>query len=217
MAITIEQIRAARALIDWKQSDLAKAARLSVKAVNKIERGTVTPRAETLQTLKTVFEQLGVEFLPDNGIRLRRDVMEIYKFEGADAFARLIDDCLDTLSLGGGEILISAVDETAFAKHGSEPLKFYYDKIGQIGISERILVPYGDTTFIAPREFYRWLPKHDADLAPYLIYRDKMAVISWGPPLRIVVMHNAAVAETFRRQFEARWERATVPPVGKKA
>ena len=104
MSLTLEQIRAARALIGWKQSEVAKAACLSLKALNNIERGIVTPRADTLQRLTTVFEDRGVEFLPENGVRLRGDRMEIYKFEGADALARFLNDAVNTLK-GGGKLL----------------------------------------------------------------------------------------------------------------
>lgn len=206
--ISIEQLRAARALLDWKQSDLARAAHLSLKAVSKIEGRQVTPRTETLRILKSVLEQQGVEFLPDHGVKLRSDVLEVYKFEGADAFALLLEDIFNTLMDGGGEVLVSAVDEKKFTLHAHDILKNYYERAKAHNIHERILVPEGDSHFIAPRSWYRHLPPDDIDLVPYNIYRDKLAIISWGPPLRIVIVRNPAMAESFRRQFEGRWKKA---------
>lgn len=72
------QIRAARALIGWKQTDLAKASGVSEMSVKNIERGVTDPRASTLQALQDALEQGGVVFLDPgsnrdggHGVRLR--------------------------------------------------------------------------------------------------------------------------------------------------
>ena len=46
--ITPAQIKAARALVGWKQADLAKAAKLSLTALNNIERGEADPKRATV-------------------------------------------------------------------------------------------------------------------------------------------------------------------------
>jgi predicted transcriptional regulator len=61
--ISAGQIRAARALIGWKQVDLAKAARVSDVSIKNIERGVTDPRASTLEAIQTAFEKAGVVFL----------------------------------------------------------------------------------------------------------------------------------------------------------
>jgi transcriptional regulator with XRE-family HTH domain len=70
------QIRAARSLIGWKQSDLAKASGISLTALNNIERGAADPRASTLQAIEHALERAGVVFLDENGggvgVRLKR-------------------------------------------------------------------------------------------------------------------------------------------------
>ncbi len=50
--ITNAQIRAARALLGWKQTELATAARLSEMSVKNIERGDTDPRVSTLHAIK---------------------------------------------------------------------------------------------------------------------------------------------------------------------
>lgn len=68
--ITAAQIRAARALIGWKQTDLAAASGVSEMSVKNIERGVTDPRASTLQALQSALEQAGVDFVP-RGVVLR--------------------------------------------------------------------------------------------------------------------------------------------------
>jgi transcriptional regulator with XRE-family HTH domain len=76
MMIIPPQIRAARSLIGWKQSDLAKACGLSLTAINNIERGAADPRASNLAAIQRALEAAGVEFIAENGggagVRLRK-------------------------------------------------------------------------------------------------------------------------------------------------
>jgi transcriptional regulator with XRE-family HTH domain len=65
--ISPAQIRAARALIGWKQTDLASASGVSEMSIKNIERGATDPRASTLQLLQTALENAGVLFL-DPGV-----------------------------------------------------------------------------------------------------------------------------------------------------
>lgn len=76
--INAAQIRAARALLGWKQTDLAKASKLSEMSIKNIERGATDPRASTLQAIQTALENAGVVFLDPGqtrdggpGVRLR--------------------------------------------------------------------------------------------------------------------------------------------------
>lgn len=67
--ISPAQIRAARAIIGWKQADLAKAASISEISVKNIERGATDPRASTLTAIETAFGAAGVIFLDPGVIR----------------------------------------------------------------------------------------------------------------------------------------------------
>lgn len=76
--ISPAQIRAARALIGWKQTDLALASGVSEMSVKNIERGVTDPRVSTLQALQSALEERGVVFLDPGvmreggaGVRLR--------------------------------------------------------------------------------------------------------------------------------------------------
>ena len=76
--ITPAQIRAARALIGWKQTDLAGASGISEMSIKNIERGATDPRASTLLAIQTALEGAGVVFLDPGvtreggaGVRLR--------------------------------------------------------------------------------------------------------------------------------------------------
>jgi ribosome-binding protein aMBF1 (putative translation factor) len=64
--ITPAQSRAARALIEWSQEDLAKAAHLGLSTIRDFEKGRRTPTHNNLLGIKTALETAGVRFIaPD--------------------------------------------------------------------------------------------------------------------------------------------------------
>lgn len=70
--ITPALVRAARALINAKQSELADAAGISLATLNNIERDVALPRHSTMQALENVFIEQGIEFESErNGMGLR--------------------------------------------------------------------------------------------------------------------------------------------------
>jgi predicted transcriptional regulator len=76
--ISVEQIKAARALLRWTQPDLANASGVSVPTIARLEAdgGTLGGRASTVAAIRAALESAGVEFLDANGsgpgVRLKR-------------------------------------------------------------------------------------------------------------------------------------------------
>ena len=77
--ITAAQIRAGRALLGWKQTELAKAAGISEISIKNIERGSTDPRSSTLNAIQAAFEKAGVVMLEPGdtrdggpGVRMKR-------------------------------------------------------------------------------------------------------------------------------------------------
>jgi transcriptional regulator with XRE-family HTH domain len=74
--ITPAQCRAARALLDWSQQDLADKAAVGIVTVRQLESGAHRPRRATLNVVVGALESAGVEFIDENGggpgVRLRK-------------------------------------------------------------------------------------------------------------------------------------------------
>lgn len=64
--ITAAQCRAARGLLDWTQTELARRLSMSVVTVRAFEKGGAM-RASNLKLLKLIFEEAGVNFINANG------------------------------------------------------------------------------------------------------------------------------------------------------
>ncbi len=65
--LTPAQIRAARALLGWKQADLAERAGISEVSIKNIERGATDARASTLGKVQAAIEEAGIEIIPSDG------------------------------------------------------------------------------------------------------------------------------------------------------
>lgn len=75
--LTPAQSRAARALINWSQPELAEASGTGVSTIRDFETGKRSPIANNLAAIQRALETAGVEFIAENGggagVRLRKD------------------------------------------------------------------------------------------------------------------------------------------------
>ena len=73
------QIRAARALLGWRQEELAKASGIGTATIQRIEKsdGPIGGYVTTLMRIQSAFEKAGIQFLDDDsaggiGVRFRK-------------------------------------------------------------------------------------------------------------------------------------------------
>ena len=73
--ITPAQCRAARALLEWRQQDLARETKISAVTIAKFEKRRVRLKDSTALLFRLAFERAGIDFIdPDGGgpgVRLR--------------------------------------------------------------------------------------------------------------------------------------------------
>lgn len=70
-AINPSQCRAARGLLGWTQSDLAREASLSKTSIVQFETAVTGCRGETLRSIGDAFARYGIEFMPPFGVNRR--------------------------------------------------------------------------------------------------------------------------------------------------
>jgi transcriptional regulator with XRE-family HTH domain len=69
-----EHCRAARALLNWSQAELAQRARVAKQTLADFERGARSPYPRTLADIRAALEAEGIEFTNGDGpgVRLRK-------------------------------------------------------------------------------------------------------------------------------------------------
>ena len=92
---TLEQIRAARALIGWSQKDLADHSGLSQTGIARIENGTNQPNSSTITRITAAFDQADIEFIGESGVRKRTG--EIRTLKGKAGFIKFLDEIYEEI------------------------------------------------------------------------------------------------------------------------
>ena len=85
LKVSIRQIKAARALLDWSQEQLASAADVSIPTIKRLEAsdGPLGGRGQTVEKILNSLAAAGVEFIEENGggpgVRLKKAKREARK------------------------------------------------------------------------------------------------------------------------------------------
>lgn len=205
--ITTAQIRAARGLLNWSQTELAERTGLSSTSIGSLENGKSQPREHTLDTIRDVFEKSGIEFTSGSGVRLRQQTIKI--IEGEEGHTKFLDDIFATASVEKSIIRIYGVAEPNPGDPAYKHLKAHLDRLIAANVVERVLLKAGDENYMGPRHFYRHIPEASYTDYPFLLCGNKIAMISNGPPAQIILIENPQFALSFQKMFDLIWQNAT--------
>jgi predicted transcriptional regulator len=69
LKVSIRQVKAARAMLDWSQTQLANAAGVSVPTIKRLEAedGHLGGRDETARKIREALEEAGIQFIEEDG------------------------------------------------------------------------------------------------------------------------------------------------------
>lgn len=211
------QIRAARGLLKWSAQALADKAGLTRDTINKIEDDAVQPREGTMNDIRRAFDENGVEFTDNSGVRLKPQGVEV--LEGKEGFARFYDFVYEYLRDFGGNVYISGVDEALYDKYHGAAAKPHIERMAKLykerdDIKTHILVEEGDYNFTASQYAeYRWQPKEFFSPASFYVFGDRLALISFDndPAPLVIYVKSASLAEAYKHSFKMAWNQAITP------
>ncbi|MDR3613625.1 MAG: hypothetical protein P4L53_08660 [Candidatus Obscuribacterales bacterium] len=209
--LTASQIRAARAILDWSQQELANAAKLSLATVRKTELGYISPRSTTTKAIYDVLYSAGIEFIEPDGARRRPSEMLV--FEGASGGRDFLENMRLTACKSGGEIFIVTPSAQSFAKFcGLRDILGLDELIDSRNTVEIkcLLIDGDDPPLSTPRFQFRTISKNYVDPVPFCTYGQKyvIAVPNGGPFNKLIVVEAAKMALAARRHFLSLWEKA---------
>lgn len=213
--ISGEQVRAARALLDWSLADLTEKTGIGQQAISKFENGETSPLSKTIEKLQKVLEDAGIEFLPTGGLQPRQDIIRSYK--GRAGFIEFIYDVYETAKSGRGDICVSNVNEADFEYWLGDEDAAYVEKMDKLkNVNFRILSKHGDMNVSSTYAQYRWVPEGQFSAAPFYVYGDKFAMILFEKDVTVFVVNNASIADAQRKQFDIAWDKAEIPIIRRK-
>lgn len=205
---TIEQIRAARALLGWSQHDLADKANLSQTGIARIENGTNQPNSKTIAKIESAFDKADVEFLDSSGVRKRTGQVRV--LYGRDGLRQMFDELYDTAKNLGGELcLFNGVPSKLADWLGEEWYEMHKQRMSKIdnGFRYNIIVKKGEKVLSALNYAeYRYFPEH--------LFHDKTIYIMGNTvffrddgyeKLRLIRLEQPELAKTMKVLFDIAW------------
>lgn len=210
---TIEQIRAARALIGWSQGDLADRSDLSQTGVARIENGSNQPNSTTLDKIISAFDKADIEFIGDSGVKKRTGEVKILK--GDNAMSAFLDDVYDTAVANGTKenptevFLSNVVHENWIKWMGERRWKNHTDRMykDRSLMDVRIIIKEGDNNFPASSySKYKCIPEKFFNNKSFYSYHDKLAFLDFGENnLQITIIKQPDFAKGYRDLFRISW------------
>ncbi len=215
--ITPAQCRAARALLNWSQPELAKRCDIHVQTISNFEKESSTPSKTTLEKITNVLESANIQFIEKDGVRIKSS--SLTHFAGQTGFWDFYEDIYKTMKENGGAIQVANADEVLFTDWlGHENTMLHKQRMDNINkqnpFNFQILIQEGDTRFaITEVAKYRWMQKARYSDIPFYIYGKKFAIILFEEKdVNVYVINNPEIAEAYRRQFQVIWDQSIEIP-----
>ncbi|HEU4838622.1 MAG TPA: helix-turn-helix transcriptional regulator, partial [Micavibrio sp.] len=215
MLITADQIRAARALKNWSQTDLAERTGLAVPTIANIELGKQMPGKNTIEKIIDAFETAGIEFIGERGVQRKEQAIRV--FRGHEELKSFYNVIYENVRENLDEILVGNVNERDFVRHmDAETLQLHLDRMKKLNAKYKILVCEDDYFFpVSSYAEYRWIKKEDFSSIPFYVFSDKLAIILWLDEPLVFLMEDSSAASIYREKFMQQWSKAKKPPKNK--
>lgn len=190
---------------------MAERTEISATSIGSIESGATQPRETTLAVIQKAFEDAGIEFSDNEGVRIKAVNVTILK--GVNGFQKFSKDVYRSLQEDPREILQAYVDDNKFAELlGNEAFPHVQRMESLQKKRFKILQKEGDNYFPAKNYAeYRWISAQKFLAAPFIVFDSKLAIVVFEPEPTIIIVSYPIVAETYRLQFQAIWEDAIIP------
>ena len=164
--ITTAQIRGARGILNWSQGDLSDRTDISATSIGSIENGLTQARESTLTIIQKTFEDAGIEFLPNDGIRKKSVSVDILR--GREGFQSFSERVYAVAQTDERVILQAFVDDIKFADILGDEALPHVERIESISKKKfKIIQREGDIYFPA-RNYaeYKWIPSESFVVFP---------------------------------------------------
>ncbi len=204
--ISSAQVRAARGLLNWTQSELADKCNLTKATIANIENDKHHLTSKTANKIHQAFKSARVEFLINDGIRSKFDIVKT--LDGREGVIYLLNDIYDSVKDVGGCVKISGIEKKSLTKIiNNEYLEMHENRMEKVNnLSSKILSSDGaeDIEYKSYRE-YRQIPSEYFFPLPIYIYDRKVAFVMLDP-LRVLLIENLHLFLVNSNQFDMIWD-----------
>ncbi len=215
MIISPKQLRAARAILEISQNDVAKEVNMTHTKLSRLEKGTTDATSSDLREIQAFYENKGLEFIDNHGVRVRETFETMYY--GQKGLRELMDVLYETAKKEGGDICQFHLGSGKFKQWlGEEWYRPHAERMTKIKdkFDFKVIVNEGASIFIA-KDFakYRCYPKEKMTERTLYIFGDKVCLFYPElEQLEIRVIHDRGLADQMKALFNAVWDLCTRIP-----
>jgi DNA-binding XRE family transcriptional regulator len=204
--ISAEQIKAARAWIDWTRDALAHESGVSAATIRNLEKGKISHRSA--EGVRLAFENKGFKFHGKNG--LTRHIDESRTYEGPGSCDAFYDDLIATATQQGGEISAIFKTQQQFTRSLGLTDDANIKRLEQLGKLATVKCLLSDARHPfqpMPPVLFRAITRNPIGVFGTFIFADKTAVVVInGKDFVFQVMKSIQIAKESGKEFAANWE-----------
>lgn len=209
--ISASQIRAARALLDWSQDDLADAAQLSRTTVRTVELGYAA-RAGNIHEIRKALEMNGIEFLDGDGVRRQPEGKR--DFTGANSCDRFFDSVLQSVKQDRSELICFIESQNMLTKISGSTRRTNLERLEDVHRATGVKCFISDTiapTFALPNFEIRII-REDSSVFPMSCFAFSnqlvLAYLDSNLHFSFAVFQKASFVQRCQNYFLPRWDSA---------
>jgi len=192
-------------LLGWSIEDLVAKTGVNRITIRQIEGDEVQPQEKTLSRLFSEFDKQGIEFQPDEGIKIRKQ--EARTYSGKSGYRQLVEHMYETLK-GGGVIRQFNYGDPRYAPYEEAFIAEHIKRMSAVkGLDGKVLEQNGETPNPVSYCDYRVLDKKFEDMNPWYLYDDYivLSLFETGGKREFITIHSKLLAERYMKEFDIFW------------
>ena len=205
--VSVDQLKAARSLLNWSQSDLAQRSGYSLPTINNIERGQYEAHSVTMDDIIQTFEQAGIQFIDGPGVRIDNSAFQVKCYEGSDALHYLLTKIGLAFGEEGGELYLSGLDENILQEKAEKDLKKLQKKLGK-NIVVKTMCHKSQSNSLIFQNMQKKVVPDSVPLVPCFIYKNRVAIVMLKNPVHVAILYNEQLVEHHTKLFNYLWQTA---------
>ncbi|MBI1301216.1 MAG: hypothetical protein GC137_06090 [Alphaproteobacteria bacterium] len=211
MPLSRQQAASARSFLGLTIKDVSENTGVDPTGLSRFERSGSGISSEWRKKVKGFYENQGLEFTDQNGIREQADIR---RYRGVEGFRSFMDDVYETCKNVGGDVCLFNSKPRLWTKYlGQEWYNMHAKRMADLGdqIRFRIIVSPEETEFVLGIAEHRYIEGLKWNECITYIYGNKSAIIDFSnDDINIIVNNISRTKENDKFKFDLLWENVAV-------
>lgn len=137
-----------------------------------------------------------------------KEELDVQVFKGKKAYRMLLSDMMNHLIEGDEAYFVGIDEEMLLTEVEPHYFKQFLNVMETKKVKEKLIIRKGAKKVQFSNLQYKELPAKYVGDAMHIIYNEKVGVFLAGAVFHLILIRNARIAETYRKQFKLLWESA---------